>query len=611
MYGRAQRNKIRLILSLSLGLIFAYGVPTVSAAQTLDCPTATTLEALVACIAAQMPGEDVETVSIPTTAQQADWDTLVTQMLAGQCDGIVLPASLAGIYTVKTFTDADNSVDYCVAFETADSDDNNIVDLGWGTFIINPTPLLYYSIDVSHPKHDSNTDDQGIGIFKGTGAYTYVAAGSHRHANSVVSACQGSFEVADVAHNTENFFHTAVARIHASRSDVTSLQFHGMGASTCAGVDVYMTHGSANAASPTDPISVLKEKLIEQNPTWIVNVPGDTPGCTLHGTTNTQGRLINGVAAGAVCGTGASSYTGRFIHVEQKFANRSAADWIAALQALSAPADAPDSTEAQTPDLTLVQTVVGAPCWYGNAMQGCVYQQQPATGLQTGNPFVGEVQISIDGHTFCLDAISGYEIIGALINQTTYVEGGTCYTWQPDNFDYRIDWFVAAATVDTPVPIPTATPLPPTATATPLPTQALANNGNVAVLTPVPLIITVAPTAVSLPTETHTAVPTPTATLTATAIATAIPTATSTATTVAAIAPSKTLAVLAAVPVAPTNTTVAVPLLATQPAVETVPIAPALSTQSLVLLWGLIGGSVLMFGTLAGMFVYSLRREKP
>jgi Fibronectin type III domain len=48
----------------------------------------------------------------------------------------------------------------------------------------------------------------------------------------------------------------------------------------------------------------------------------------LNATDNTQGRLINGVPAGDVCGTPASSYNGRFIHIEQDPNFRNPCDWI-------------------------------------------------------------------------------------------------------------------------------------------------------------------------------------------------------------------------------------------------------------------------------------------
>jgi len=66
---------------------------------------------------------------------------------------------------------------------------------------------------------------------------------------------------------------------------------------------------------------------------WVVVVPGDALSCSLNGTDNVQGRLLNGVASGDLCTVAATGYTGRFIHIEQKFDFRNAADWISAILA--------------------------------------------------------------------------------------------------------------------------------------------------------------------------------------------------------------------------------------------------------------------------------------
>lgn len=58
----------------------------------------------------------------------------------------------------------------------------------------------------------------------------------------------------------------------------------------------------------------------------------DLPGsgsCSLNATENVQGRLLNGVAAERVCCTAASSYTQKFVHIEQDPDFRNPSDWIA------------------------------------------------------------------------------------------------------------------------------------------------------------------------------------------------------------------------------------------------------------------------------------------
>jgi fibronectin type III domain protein len=77
----------------------------------------------------------------------------------------------------------------------------------------------------------------------------------------------------------------------------------------------------------TDIISVLRDHLLVHHPTWDVDLPG-AGACILNATDNTQGRLINGVPAGSVCDTPASSYNGRFIHIEQDSGFRNPCDCI-------------------------------------------------------------------------------------------------------------------------------------------------------------------------------------------------------------------------------------------------------------------------------------------
>ncbi|MBC8449580.1 MAG: hypothetical protein H8D78_17675 [Chloroflexi bacterium] len=60
-------------------------------------------------------------------------------------------------------------------------------------------------------------------------------------------------------------------------------------------------------------------------------MPGESPECNLNGTTNVQGRLLNGVADDQVCGTAASGYSGHFIHIEQHFDYRDAQNWFTAI----------------------------------------------------------------------------------------------------------------------------------------------------------------------------------------------------------------------------------------------------------------------------------------
>jgi hypothetical protein len=306
----------------------------VAASHQLVCSTETTLSGLVTCIKSSIPLSAAEGFTVPTSAQLLDWRAVVRSMLQGQCTGIAIPTSLSANYTITQMTDGGNK--YCIFYENVDANDSGKVDRGWGTVIIRETPTRNIGIHIAHPLFDSNTPEQGIGIFTESGARNFVLAGAHRNTNDAASSCQASYKQADSAHDTNTMFDATVREMEEYYSQnslsVTSIQYHAMGAGSCAGVDVYLTHGSTSTPSAGEAILTLQSKLSTQNPSWAVKVPGDTPTCTLNGTENIQGRLINGVADNSVCGTSATTYNQRFIHVEQKAANRSLENWSQAIQ---------------------------------------------------------------------------------------------------------------------------------------------------------------------------------------------------------------------------------------------------------------------------------------
>ena len=92
---------------------------------------------------------------------------------------------------------------------------------------------------------------------------------------------------------------------------------------------VFPSHGLDIAPAPTDKIAVLRDRLLLHHPTWRVDLPG-YGACILNATENVQGRLLNGIPAERVCCTPASSYTQKFIHIEQDPDDfRNPSNWIA------------------------------------------------------------------------------------------------------------------------------------------------------------------------------------------------------------------------------------------------------------------------------------------
>ena len=112
---------------------------------------------------------------------------------------------------------------------------------------------------------------------------------------------------------------------------LVAIQWHGMAADTCERAEVYLSHGRNVLPASGDKILELKNNMLLYHPGWDIETTG-SGACTLNATDNTQGRLMNGVPPASVCGTAASSYTGRFLHIEQDPGFRSPADWVQAVE---------------------------------------------------------------------------------------------------------------------------------------------------------------------------------------------------------------------------------------------------------------------------------------
>ena len=285
-------------------LLLSVAFPTRAA-----CPRETTLEGLVTCIRNEMPRGGSNGFIPPSRSERDAWRAAVRRMLDGSCH--------------ETFTDAENGKTYCVMLDLA---------RGWGAIIVDPKAMREISHQAPHPIADSTTELQAVGVFKRTSSRSFILAGAHRGANTAANHCQSSYGSADVAHHTDNMFHAAHEELmdwYGTRPWY-AIQWHGMAADTCTLVDVYLSHGRNVPPAAGDKITALKSALLCHHPDWKVETTG-TGACTLNATDNTQGRLLNGVDPSAVCSTAASSYSGRFIHIEQDPGFRSAADWVAVI----------------------------------------------------------------------------------------------------------------------------------------------------------------------------------------------------------------------------------------------------------------------------------------
>ena len=320
MSGNALSRRLAALAALALWLLSAPAV-----AATLDCPGKTTLEGLVDCISLQMPQSGSNGYVAPTATQQADFRAAVSLMLQGQC-GFALGANISANMTLRSFADSGNGRTYCVLMETLDADGNGTVDKGWGTFITYASATRELSHHAPHPKYstsatgsagDSYTEREAVRIFMDTNSRSYLMCGARRSANSGTSSCQSSYAPADCAHNTDNMFHAANIEMNAfyGNTDWTAIQWHGKAADSCQ-VDMFLSMGRNENPPAGSKVLALKAAIEAEKPAWSVATPS-TSLCNLNATDNTQGRLLNGVSAGSVCGTSATSASQKFLHIEQ------------------------------------------------------------------------------------------------------------------------------------------------------------------------------------------------------------------------------------------------------------------------------------------------------
>jgi hypothetical protein len=255
------------------------------------------------------------------------------QMLAGDT-APELPASLQGIMAARPFADAGTSRTYGVLLEVGDADGDGLVDRGLGTFIVNPLATRELAIAIPHPIYDLDTRVQGIEVFRAVGARSFLMAGTHRNASPAASVCQPSYMESDAAHNADLMFLAGTRALldHYGGRRWHQIQLHGLGAGSCPGTDVFISHGEHLVAPPADDVArTLRERLLATHPAWRIALDGG--GCDYDGGSNVAGRLIGGVPLDRVCTDDPAVRAETFIHIEQKAGFRSSSDWIAAIEA--------------------------------------------------------------------------------------------------------------------------------------------------------------------------------------------------------------------------------------------------------------------------------------
>ncbi len=267
-------------------------------------------------------GVDKNKYLTPSASDRTNFATVVTNIINQQYSTANTNASLFGFQVIEY---RDNSVSptksYYVILKTSASTNY------WGTFIFNPAAERRRLIIQSpHPLYDTYTGAQGFHIFKTVGARAFFISGAHRCNSNSASTCDGTttvctgssanYRISDQAHTTESFMQRGTETLEGLISNLIVIQVHGFG-KLDTDPDIIMSNGTAHTPAGTDYVIQLKNNLLAEDNTLTFKIPHiDIGWSRLNGTTNTQGRYING--SGDPCETSPGSTNSRFIHVEQK-----------------------------------------------------------------------------------------------------------------------------------------------------------------------------------------------------------------------------------------------------------------------------------------------------
>lgn len=277
-----------------------------------------------------MPRRNSEAFAVPTAEEQTQWRTLLEALIDTDTTAArALIDDSFPSYALIRFVDTATERRYWLLQEAP------AVEAGWGTVVVNPSPLRDVAVEVPHPYYDINTYAQGIDLFVETGARAFLMAGASRCANRELSGCDGEttvcngdYPVSDVAHATRTPFQEAHEALTDAFPDMVALNLHGNGRSDCE--TVFLSSGVWD--DTTDTVIALRDALRDRD---VEAADPMSSSCPLVGGTNVQGRYTNG--APSPCTQAAAAASGRFVHLEQQlFFREEPAQYAALIAAVNA-----------------------------------------------------------------------------------------------------------------------------------------------------------------------------------------------------------------------------------------------------------------------------------
>jgi hypothetical protein len=258
----------------------------------------------------------------PNAASRVLWREIIDHILVGQY-GAAHTKALTKNYQVVLFTDtADQDSTVHIVLERTPESTSRY----WGTFVFNTVPLRSNLVIHSvHPRYDMNTGYQSIRVYQHTQAGAFFVSGTHRCNGLSDSPCDGTTTVctgASAPYRYSDHAHVVKATIHITTEamldddpELLVIQPHGF-AQDEGDPDLIISNGTRFSPSGTDYAVAISDAIKAIDPSLTTKVGHvDLDWTRLLGTTNTQGRLLNGSAD--PCEDHAITATGQFVHVEQ------------------------------------------------------------------------------------------------------------------------------------------------------------------------------------------------------------------------------------------------------------------------------------------------------
>jgi hypothetical protein len=251
----------------------------------------------------------------PNSASRDLWREIIDHILAGE-HLIAHIKALTRNYQLVLFTDtgSPDSIVHVVLERTPESTSRY-----WGTFVFNTAPLRSHLVIQSpHPRYDLNTGYQTVRIYQHADARAFFVSGTHRcnglsdsPCDGSTSVCEGSsapYRYSDQAHVVLATFQITTEAMLDHDPALVVVQPHGFGKRED-DPDLILSNGTRSTPSGTDYAVAIRDAIQAIDPSLTAKVGHvDLSWTRLLGTTNTQGRLINGSAN--PCGTAATSATG-------------------------------------------------------------------------------------------------------------------------------------------------------------------------------------------------------------------------------------------------------------------------------------------------------------